>query len=222
MGSADPLCFLTEREKRPASDPSTAEQATFDPLAAFCEGDLLLELFFEAAKAAGKEPAVLSTLLGALRAMPAVALILTPFLPALVPLLVFGGSLVATTPILIKILKAAGPGAVGDLLGVLLDKFPELTGKFISMMTLRSQAPTQEPVVDIAHQIMGRRNKGECAVRGLALEIAFETADESHLDSSMPRWPCSGTKPRWDDSWAAGSRCASSGVRAPSCHRNAP
>jgi hypothetical protein len=35
--------------------------------------------------------------------------------------------------------------------------------------------------VDLAHRIMAPRNKGECAARGLALEVAIDTAGDMHL-----------------------------------------
>jgi hypothetical protein len=165
MGGNDPRCYLTQRNPEPMTTETTPTKPAFDPLAAFCEGDFLLEVFLEAAKAAGKEPAVLAAILIALP----------------LPALLLAGTLAAAGPILIQILKQAGPGAVGDLLGELLDTFPECTPQMIRDLTALAQEQPGEPAVGIAHQIMAPRNKGECAARGLALEIAFRTEDESHL-----------------------------------------
>lgn len=182
MGNADPLCFLSKRVSVPFSTPSTAADTSFDPLAAFCEGDLMLESLFEAGKAIGKEPVVIPALLAALPAVPAVVALAALFPPALIALAA-ASTAAAATPILYPLLKAAGPGAIGDVLGLVLDKQPELVGGLASLLTKRAQGATPPGgVIDIAHNVMARRNKGECAARGLALEIAFDADGSQHID----------------------------------------
>lgn len=175
MASDNPQCYLCVRKWVSLTTPPKGSPG-FDPLGAFCEGHLLLELFFEAARAAGKEPAILAAILLALPAIPAVALLLPPLVPALAAL----ATLAAATPILIPLLRAAGPGAIGDLIGMALDKHPGVVAGFTSLMTKQSQGA--RVTVDLAHKVMGPPNKAECAARGLAFEIAFKTDDKSHLN----------------------------------------
>ncbi|HEY8767302.1 MAG TPA: FAD-binding protein [Dehalococcoidia bacterium] len=182
MGSSDPLCFLSKRVSVPFTTASTALGTSFDPLAAFCEGDLILESLFEVAKAIDKERAVIEALLVALPAVPAVVALTALFPPALLALAA-ASTAAAATPILYPLLKAAGPGAIGDVLGVALDKQPQLVGGLASFLTKQAQGATPAGgVVDIAHNVMARRNKGECAARGLALEIAFDADGSQHID----------------------------------------
>ena len=178
-------CILMTRVAVPFSDlPSL--KPTLDPLGAFCESDHLLEFLFEAARAGGANP--ISALLIALPAVPAVvalALLLPPAAAAL-SVLATAAATVATaaaaTSILYPLLKAAGAGAIGDVVGLVLDKHPEWVGELSHIVTTTFQGDTKgTPVVDIAHNVMGPRNAGECATRGIGLEIAFD-ADGSHVD----------------------------------------
>ena len=186
MGNADPACILATRAEVPFSTASTGK--SFDALGAYCEGDLLLELLFEAAKASAKDPqAVILALLVALPAVPAVLALAVLFPPAVAALTVLSTAVAAAatvgaaTSILYPLLLAAGPGALGDLVGVVLEQHPDWVGALSSLVTMQFQGPTPAGgVVDIAHNIMGPKNKGECATRGLGLEIAFD-ADGSHI-----------------------------------------
>jgi hypothetical protein len=185
MAGSDPQCYLAVREETSMASPSTPLDTSFDPQAAFCEGDLILELLFESARAIGKERIVIPALLLALPAVPGVLALTFLFPPALAALTLLltaaagAATVAAATSILYPLLKAAGPGAVGDLLGLVLDKNPELTAALISAITSNAQKPGSS--TDIAHQVMARRNRGECVARGLALEIAFDTTSGSHL-----------------------------------------
>ena len=178
MASPDPICFLSTRRAVPMSTPSTPQSTSFDPLAAFCEGDGLLELLFSSAQGAGIAGPVIGAIMVALPAIPAVAVVLPASAP-LLPVLAAATTFAAAAPILLQILRLAGPGAVGDLLGLVLDKHPELTAPLIRELTASAQSPGVG--VDLAHQVVARRNKGECAARGLALELAFDTAKDAHL-----------------------------------------
>lgn len=169
MADPDPRCFLVIREEISMAVASSPLDTSFDPQAAFCEGDLLETIYRIAA------PVVGPTILTVLGAIPGVAPLLAANLPILAPVIATD----AAVPILLTILKAGGPGAVGDLLGSVLDKHPDLTAGLISAITATAQAPGS--AIDIAHQVMARRNRGECAARGLALELAFDATDGSHL-----------------------------------------
>ena len=187
MGSTDPTCILARRVAVDISTPPTGK-STFDALGAFCEGDLILELLFEAAKAVGTPSIVIPALLVALPSVPVVVGLTALFPPALAALTLLttaaagaATTVAAATSILYPLLKAAGPGAIGDVVGSVLDQHPEIVGSLASLVTMQFQGPTLPGgIVDIAHNVMGPRNKGECATRGLGFEIAFD-ADGSHI-----------------------------------------
>jgi len=111
--------------------------------------------------AAHKEPAVLAGILLALPAIPAVTLILPPF----VPVLMAAGTLVAAMPILIQILKAAGPGAVGDLVGAVFNRHPELTAHVVRELTSAMQPLGAR--TDIAHRLMAPGTKASARLAAL-------------------------------------------------------
>jgi hypothetical protein len=169
MAGPNPQCFLAIREEVSMAVASSPGDTSFDPQAAFCEGDLLETLYRMAA------PIVGPTILTLLAAIPGVAPLLAANMPILLPVIATD----AAVPILLTVLKAAGPGAVGDLLGMVLNEHPDLTAGLISAVTGSAQSPGSG--IDIAHQVMARRNRGECAARGLALEVAFDATDGSHL-----------------------------------------
>lgn len=187
VASTDPVCILATRAFEPFFTPPIGNP-TFDALGAFCEGDLILELLFEAAKAAGQPNIVIPALLVVLPSIPAVVGLTVLFPPALTALtllataaVVTAATVAAATSILYPLLKVAGPGAIGDVVGAVLDKHPQIVGSLASLVTQQFQGPTPAGgIVGIAHNVMGPRNKGECATRGLALEIAFD-ADGSHV-----------------------------------------
>jgi hypothetical protein len=179
LGSPDPVCILETRRTVPMSTASTGATG-FDPLAAFCEGDGLLDLLFQSAAPAGIAGPVLASLMPAVLATqaalaPAVAPLIAPFLPVLAA----ATTLAAATPALLAIIRVAGPGALGDVIGHVLDGHPELIAPVTSGLTKQMQP--EGVTVDLAHNIMAPKNKGECAARGLALEIAIDTANDAHL-----------------------------------------
>ena len=177
--ATDPVCILETRRTKTMATPSSGSQS-FDALAAFCEGDGLLDLLFQSAAAAGMTGAVLAALAPAVMAVTAVAapaIILA--IPPLMPVLAAATTVVAATPILLAIIRLAGPGALGDVIGRVLDGHPQLIAPVISGLTSMMQPPGV--TVDLAHRIMAPRNKGECAARGLALEIVIDTAGDMHL-----------------------------------------
>ena len=169
FGKVDPDCFLTIRDAVGMSFASTPADTSFDPQAAFCEGDSLEALYRVAS------PAVFGTILGVLSLIPGVAPLLAATLPILAPVIATD----AAVPILYNLLKAGGPGAVGDLLGMVLDQHPAETAALISEITKSAQRPGTG--IDLAHQVMARRNRGECIARGLALELALDATSGSHL-----------------------------------------
>lgn len=182
MGGTDPDCYLSQRLTVPMSTSSTPGTGSFDPLTAFCEGDIILDLLFLAAKELGKPEIIVPALAFVLPSIPAVVAVVALFPPVLAVLglaATITATIAAAIPGLVALLKAAGPGAVGDVVGAVLDKHPEFTA-----YVMRELTKTYQPLgtrTDIAHQLMAPRNKGECAVRCFALETAFDTADQSHI-----------------------------------------
>jgi hypothetical protein len=179
LASPDPVCILETRRTVPMTTPSSGA-AGFDALAAFCEGDGLLDLLFQSAAAAGITGPVLASLMPAVLAMEAaLAPAIVPLIAPLLPVLAAATTVAAATPALLAIIRVAGPGALGDVIGHVLDGHPELIAPVTSGLTQMMQ-PTGV-TVNIAHNIMAPKNKGECAARGLALEIAIDTAGDAHL-----------------------------------------
>jgi hypothetical protein len=172
LANPDPTCILEERQHVPMATPSSG-QAGFDPLAAFCEGDGLLDIVFHAAIAAGLAGPVLAALVAA------VTVVLPVVAPPLLIALGAAASLAAALPIVLSIVKLAGPGALGDVVGHLLDGHPQLIAPVISALTQAVQ-PTGTRT-DLAHKAMAPKNKGECAARGSALEVAIDTSGDKHL-----------------------------------------
>jgi FAD/FMN-containing dehydrogenase len=175
-------CFLTKRVEVAATTPPTGAPS-FDPLAAFCEGRLMIELVFEAARAVGKEPQVIGWILAALPAVPAVVGLTVLFPPALVALSAIvttavGAAATAAT-ILYPLLLAAGPGALGDVIGAVLDPHPDVAAAFTRMMTEDNQSP--HTITGLGHNVMAPANRGACATRGLAIEVAIDTTEGQHL-----------------------------------------
>ena len=180
LANPDPTCILEERWLVPMTTPSTGP-ASFDALAAFCEGDGLLDLLFKSAQAAGVAGPVLASLMPAVLAVEAgLAPAVVPLIAPLLPVLAAASSLAAALPILLSIIKLAGPGALGDVVGHVLDGHPQLIAPTISALTQLIQ-PAPGGTIDLAHNVMAPKNKGECASRGFALEIAIGTAGDAHL-----------------------------------------
>ena len=188
VAAADPNCILAIRAVVPLTTPSTAK--SYDALGAFCECHNLIELLLNAAIANGKLFDVIRSLLWAIYVVPAVAA-LTLLLPGvtatllaiLAAALTTAAAAAATATALYDLLKLAGPGAMGDVVGLVLDAHPDLVGALSSAVTMQFQGPTPPPgLVEIAHNAMGPKNRGECATRGLALEIAFDADGSRHLD----------------------------------------
>ncbi len=183
LAKPDPTCILEKRQHVPMTTPSSGP-AGFDPLAAFCEGDGLLELVFQSATAAGIAGPVLASLAPAVIAVqaalaPAVLPVVAPLIAPLLTVLATAGSLAAALPIVLAIVRLAGPGALGDVVGHVLDGHPQLIAPVISALTTAMQPTT--PTTDLAHKAMAPKNKGECAARGLALEVAIDTSGDMHL-----------------------------------------
>jgi hypothetical protein len=180
LSSASPVCFLTTRVNAPlqltATDPSGVTQvmdtwpmggSSVDPLAMLCEGDRVFEALFHAGAATiglAIGPAILAAVVAV---NPAAAALLPVVLSPLV------------IPLLLEQLRK--PGAVGDVLAIVLDKHPQLTALVVSEVT-KGQLSTGRPARrNIAHNLMAPRNRGECAARALALELAFDTTDGSYV-----------------------------------------
>jgi hypothetical protein len=175
IASADPTCILSTRQTVQMATQSTGG-AYFDPLGAFCECHDMLHLLFDVAATAGVS--LLPFNEGSVLAVPFVAVVAAPFMP----LLAAANTVAAAAPILDQILAHAGPGAVGDVVGAIVDQCPQLIPLLTTALT-NALYPTGPAAtkVDLAHQVMAPHNTGECAARGLALEVAIDTAGDAHL-----------------------------------------
>ena len=157
-------CFVVRH--RVTTAPKAPLPKSVDPLAVWCQLDIRDALGTLAA-------------LGLLEAVlldPAITAVLLAFgIPPLPP----GVTMPAAVGILALALKAAGPGAVGDFLGTILNNQPEALAAIASSMT--ASALNQPTSSDDAHRIMAPGDAGECAARGLALELAFDATSTRYL-----------------------------------------
>lgn len=154
-------CYLMTRRQAPVGTPSGASDP--DVLGAFCQLDFLRAVIMASAGSA-----VASTVM---------ALIGVVFPPALgiglVPELV---------PLLGAALAPQGEGALLNFIGTLLNVHPDLAAATVSGLTSSTIKVGQDYAQDIAHQIMAPLNLGDCAARGLSIELAFDTAFDKHID----------------------------------------
>jgi hypothetical protein len=161
-------CYLTTR--RDSAGPKSGSGGTFDGLAAYCQMDIgaVLAYFTTAAVAVPVAEALLS-------ALTATAAVFGIPLPA-------GAALAVAIPILVAALKAAGTGAVGDFLGSVFNHNSEAAAVLASYLTRNALKPgPDETSTDLAHRIMAPVDRGECAARGSALEVAFDTSSGAYL-----------------------------------------
>jgi hypothetical protein len=169
-------CFLYKRMTAPATKPADY-QIFNDPLGLFCTtavADALVGI-----------PGGAALFLSA-------AAILIPLLPP--PLdLIYGTMLVTGTATalavapLVGLLRTIKPGALGDVVASALNGNPMMTAQVVTSVTRSNiKLGTHQ---GFAHTIMSGPKPGECAMRGLACELAFDTTDGSHLafvDEALP------------------------------------
>jgi len=163
----DRTCYVTKHRR--GTGPATPSAGGCpDPLAAYCQLDIgaVLTYFVTAPVAAPVADAVLS-------ALTATAGAFGIPLPA-------GATLAVAIPLVVAALKAAGPGSVGDFLGSMFNHNSEAAAALASYMTRDALKPGQT-FQDHAHKIMAPANPGECAARGLSLEVAFDTSAGKHI-----------------------------------------
>jgi hypothetical protein len=169
-------CYLYTRTEGAATAPAPYELC-HDPLGLFCTTAIA--------------DAIVVVPAGAAAFLSAAA----PFIPLLPPPLdlVFGALLLAGNATalavapLIGALRLAGPGALGDVVASTLNGNPGLTAAAVTFMT-NSNIPLGIRR-GFAHTIMSGPNPGECVARGLALEMAFDATNGSHLsfvDEALP------------------------------------
>lgn len=169
-------CFLYARTDAAATGPAPYDISN-DPLALFCTTAIA--------------DAIVVVAGGAAAFLAAAA----PFIPLLPPPLdvVFGVLLLTGTATALEVaplvaaIRLLGPGALGDVVAAALNGDPGLTARAVTFMT-RSNVPLGTRR-GFAYTIMSGPNPGECAARGLALEMAFDASNGSHLvflDEALP------------------------------------
>jgi hypothetical protein len=169
----DRTCYVTEHARSGDQTPPPAPPGptwVSDPLGAWCTVDIGAALSWLAEL--GLTAVILDVATAVLHP-------LVPFWPPGVPLPV-GTALTALIGTLVAALKVAGPGAVGDFIGALVNSHPSVAAALVTTLTKSTLAPGRADR-DIARRIMAPDNPGECAARGLAVELAFDTARGGHL-----------------------------------------
>jgi hypothetical protein len=164
----DRTCYVTTH--RNSAGPRSGTRGCFDPLTAYCQMDIAAVLAY--LSGAPVATPVLEALLSVVTATAAAFGI--PLPP--------GATLAVAVPILVAGLKLAGPGAVGDFIGSLFNTNSEAAAALASYVTRDTLKPGPAGnVTDLAHRVMAPANPGECAARGLALEVAFDTSMGQHI-----------------------------------------
>jgi len=164
----DRTCYVTTHRRTDDAVTPTAARAS-DPLDAYCNFDAEKALAYLASA-----PLAAGVLEGVLSVVTATAGAFGIPLPA-------GATLVVALPILVAALKLAGGGALGDFIGNLFNHSSEATAALVTWMTRDSLKPGATPDVNVAHRIMAPWNYGQCAYRGLAIELAFDAAKGGHV-----------------------------------------
>jgi hypothetical protein len=167
--TGDRTCYLTTRRR--SAGPRSGVAGSFDALAAYCRLNLVDVLHYLAT--ASLAAPVAEALLSALTA--SAAAVGFPVPPP-------GATLAVAIPVFVAALKVAGAGAVGDFIGTLFNHSSEAAAALASYLTRDALKPGPAgTATDLAHRIMAPANPGECAARGLALEVAFDTSTGRHL-----------------------------------------
>jgi hypothetical protein len=172
--TGDRTCWLRTRiEKHPPANMPFGKPAV-DPLAIYCELNFL-EILFAGATTFGLAVAVYGMIVAL---VPPLAL-LGPTLAVLVTTGAFLSTLVAA-------LRAIGDGALSDFVGSVLNLDAGFAAWFVSNVTrgqLSSGPDLAHPIgQDIAHNMMGPANPGQCAAKALGLEMAFDATGAAHLN----------------------------------------
>jgi len=161
-------CFIYTRATAPATRAAPYD-ITNDPLGLFCTTALADAIICIAGGA--------TAFLGAAAAF-------IPVLPF--PLDVVYGALLTVGTVtalevapLVGAIRLLGPGALGDVVGSVLNGDPKLAASAVSFVTASSVPLGTRR--GWAHTIMSGPDPGECVARGLALEMAFDATDGSHL-----------------------------------------
>ena len=89
------------------------------------------------------------------------------------------GWAVLSTADILNVIRSM-PGGLSDFLGTVLNPFPEAVAGLVSSLTKDALKPG-ESQVNVAHKIMAPVNAGECAIRGRAIELAFDTSTGGHV-----------------------------------------
>ncbi len=146
-------CFLITRTDAPPTGP--ARNQGIDPLGLFCQG-------------------ILDVLIGV------AGLGLIPIVRAIAPWLPLPPGAELIPGVLATALRAGPPGTLGDVIAAALDGNADWTAQVVSNMT--NSALPAGTKRGWAHTIMAGSNPGECASRGLALEMAFDATNNSYLN----------------------------------------
>jgi len=169
--TGDRTCWLgTKIEVHPPANMPFGKPAV-DPLAIYCELNFL-EILFAGAAAAGVAAAVYAVVIA--------------FVPPLAPLAPNLAAVVPLISTLVAELRLIGDGALSDFVGAVLNADAGLAAWFVSNVTrgqLSSGPDLATPIGrDIAHQMMGPANPGQCAAKALGLEMAFDATGTAHLN----------------------------------------
>ena len=170
----DRTCYVTKRRDVPMSAVTTPPSGSPDPLGAFCEMN------------AEQALQQIGGLVG-IGVVVDVAVTTAQALGIPIPVIPPGVSTAVTISIIVAALKLGGPGAIGDFVGSLCNGNSEAAAALATWLTRDTLKPGVT-FVDVAHKIMAPPNPGECAARGLAIEVAFDVSTGGHiafLDEAM-------------------------------------
>jgi hypothetical protein len=172
----DRTCYITTHQRsanQTTPEPLGATTWSSDPLGAWCQLDLEQTLGYLATASVPLN--VLGTIIDV---ATAIVHPLVPFWPPGAALPPAGPALSGLVAALAAALKATG--GIGDFLGALVNGRPQIAAALVTELT-RSTLKPGLTFRNNAHRTMAPYNPGECAVRGLAIEMAFDTAKGGHV-----------------------------------------
>jgi hypothetical protein len=171
----DRLCYITTRVE--ASGGSAHGTGAPGPFDWFCNDQVIGAIVGAWALAPVAVTGVTALILGVLLSNPGTAF--------LAPLVTTAGTAVTSVGVisagLLTVLKAGPAGTLGNFVGSILSVDAGFAASAVSAVTLLMQQPGLDIKQDVAHTVMAPPDPSDCAKRGHAVALAFDTQYDDHL-----------------------------------------
>ncbi len=175
----DRLCYITTRVE--ASGGASHGTTTPGPLDWFCNDQVIAAIVGAWALA----PPTTAAASAAITALITGVLASNPITLPLVPLVAVAGTTATSVATisggLLTVLKAGPAGTLGNFVGSILSIDAGFAAQAVSAVTKLMQPAGVDVKQDIAHTVMAPPDPSDCAKRGHAVELAFDTRYDDHL-----------------------------------------